>query len=1055
MNDYFNVDEVNSAILGLIGTYPTLCTKIDLPNNSVLGKSNLAMRIGEPVSPKSKGVLFTGCTHAREWAGAEICILFAADILQAFHDGTGLVFGGKTYTRNDIRRLLETVDLFVFPCVNPDGRAFSMANDAVNGPNGWRKNRRPVAGGQTGIDLNRNYDFLWDFTVKFDPSAFNLNLASTNPADITYHGTGPATEPETQNVIWLLDTFPQIGFYIDIHNWVVPGDMLFSWGDAPDQSTNPAMNFTNAAFDGLRGVSNAAQYSEFIPPDDLLTAQALAQRTTAAIQAVRGRSYVPKSGFDLYATSGTSDDYSFSRHIADSSKSKVMAYTIEYESTHGSFHPAWTDMEPIVIDVVAGLVEFCLAARNIHKSTYFIRDRSHFSAQEVQPFTSMGSPAVFLEAVYLVLDGYTLSEATAAPIVLDVRWADNSVAVPGMSATAGSPLLEDPSVPTIAQRITIPCDVRFDTSDAFGLLPPSNQRDVILRAQPAAIAAETTITLFHDSKPFMKDGAIPWFSIDERVVSLQPNVGINPSLVLGAAEQPLDFIKRAVDMFNTPAGQTFFDTSLSTDPDDSRLEISSHVGGQPVYNFAFAKVRYQAPAGVDATNVRMFFRLFTTAVTSLNYDEATVYPRIGNGPTAVPQIGLVGGLHASIPFFAAARDGSLLAPLDPVNVRDVHGAGTTESTAFFGCWLDFNQNDTLRNWIRGQHQCLVAELHYPAFPIPPNATPADNDSLAQRNLVIVESDNPGGPAAHTVQHSFLIKPTTHVPLTALARPAKATMAAVERPDELLIRWHGLPKDSVVDIYLPGVDVEAIVEFSESRLGPQVIEQIDPHTLRCRVGDVTYIPIPGDRGPALAGLISIQLPPSVRQGERYRVVAQQVMGDARRIAGAFQFDIPVSRAELLLASEERRLAVLRFIALQLPAADIYHAVFERYTSQIADRVQAFGGSPKDIPPSPAGGPRDQPGADDGTGNLIVSFEDGGGKQSSDTVDVFLAHQTLSDRREVRNWPARKDLLVTGLISTHSGLYSVQVVPRKHETEGQFASVEEGRNVRVRFVLEPRD
>jgi murein tripeptide amidase MpaA len=280
---YLSVTEVNSAIQGLAGAFPTLCTLINLPNNSVLGKQNLALRIGEPNSPKSKGVLFTGCTHAREWAGAEICIFFASDILTAFRDGHGVGYGSKTFTRNQIRQILETVDLFIFPCVNPDGREFSMANDSVGGPNGWRKNRRPLAGGQVGIDLNRNYDFLWDFPTKFAASAINLNLASANPADLTYHGTAPATEPEIQNVIWLLDNFPQIRFYMDIHNFVVPGDLLFNWGDAPNQSANSAMMFTNPAFDGHRGVNNVAQYGEFITPDDLLTVRALAQRTGAAI----------------------------------------------------------------------------------------------------------------------------------------------------------------------------------------------------------------------------------------------------------------------------------------------------------------------------------------------------------------------------------------------------------------------------------------------------------------------------------------------------------------------------------------------------------------------------------------------------------------------------------------------------------------------------------------------------------------------------------------------------------------------------------------------------
>ena len=40
------------------------------------------------------------------------------------------------------------------------------------------------------------------------------------------------------------------------------------------------------------------------------------------------------------------------------------------------------------------------------------------------------------------------------------------------------------------------------------------------------------------------------------------------------------------------------------------------------------------------------------------------------------------------------------------------------------------------------HQCLVAEVSFAGNPIPAGATPASNDNLAQRNLVIDESANP-------------------------------------------------------------------------------------------------------------------------------------------------------------------------------------------------------------------------------------------------------------------------------------------------------------------------
>jgi hypothetical protein len=114
----------------------------------------------------------------------------------------------------------------------------------------------------------------------------------------------------------------------------------------------------------------------------------------------------------------------------------------------------------------------------------------------------------------------------------------------------------------------------------------------------------------------------------------------------------------------------------------------------------------------------------------------------------------------------------------------ITGTGAAESTAYFGCWLDFNQATprfplmpphnggggafggsllSIQQLVRNDHCCLVAEIHYPLNPISNGATPGSHDNLSQRNLVVVESDNPGSTATHTVQSTFEIKPSA-IPL---------------------------------------------------------------------------------------------------------------------------------------------------------------------------------------------------------------------------------------------------------------------------------------------------
>src|SRR5205814_8157325 len=80
----------------------------------------------------------------------------------------------------------------------------------------WRKNRRPAPRGQgfrsIGVDLNRNFPFLW----RFDRHFAQGTVESTHkPGDYeTYVGPRPASEPETRNVMWLLDRFPNIRYYV-------------------------------------------------------------------------------------------------------------------------------------------------------------------------------------------------------------------------------------------------------------------------------------------------------------------------------------------------------------------------------------------------------------------------------------------------------------------------------------------------------------------------------------------------------------------------------------------------------------------------------------------------------------------------------------------------------------------------------------------------------------------------------------------------------------------------------------------------------------------------
>ena len=171
----------------------------------------------------------------------------------------------------------------------------------------------------------------------------------------TYRGSAPFSEPETKNVKWLFDQYPQIRWYVDIH---CHGEKIFHvWGDDEIQTDNDDMKFTNPSYNSLRGIEGDNDYKEYVKAEDLNPILDLANRFHDGIYAVRGRDYGVEPSYSLYATSGAGDDYAYSRHLQDNTKSKIFGFTIEYGRM---FQPPWSEMQNIIMDISAGILEFCL-----------------------------------------------------------------------------------------------------------------------------------------------------------------------------------------------------------------------------------------------------------------------------------------------------------------------------------------------------------------------------------------------------------------------------------------------------------------------------------------------------------------------------------------------------------------------------------------------------------------------------------------------------------------------------------------------------------------------
>lgn len=620
-------------------------------------------------------------------------------------------------------------------------------------------------------------------------------------------------------------------------------------------------------------------------------------------------------------------------------------------------------------------------------------DVDKFSKAELD---AHGAPLTYDSAVYIVYDSFLPGEVEQPTLSLVWKSDGANVLDEGITLTFGTPKYEGGITnQDIAQRIVYPVHVTFTNDAAYNAVPEDpGFREILLTATMRHYTTQVPLTLTRKLNPRMSDGDPNWLSTDLRAFSTRSTASAFTAGIANPADggDAIPYIQNVLATYNDwasqhPNEQHPFE-KLPKELIEDQLPLYSHDGNDAIFNFAVARVRFRAPDGVATdTDVRLFFRLWTTGWTALEYSTSTAagsYPRDGVGPTATPRLGLYGGEINTIPCFAEPRQSILSGQHDPINVRPLVGAGADEVHAYFGCWLDTNQDAAyyplkpdpnsagpyadalpIRDLTRGLHQCLVAEIHWQGDPINPGDTPASSDNLAQRNLLYDEAPNPGGFASHLVHHTFELKPSlAPFPPHTLAGlgPQISAPTVGHAPnvpaDELVIDWGNLPRDSHVVFYMPQVDVDAVLRYASQRHGPANLSKAGDHAIRCKVTDIGFIPIPGALANTIAGLVSVQLPPNIKTGQKFSIVLRQVSGGTKRVLGATQFDIRVKTEAQILPRLTRNLSVLKYIAQRIPTDNRWYPVFSRYLEELGDRVRSMGVDPNGIAPTTTGsGKRD--------------------------------------------------------------------------------------------------
>ncbi|MBC6460698.1 M14 family zinc carboxypeptidase [Actinomadura sp. HBU206391] len=163
-----------------------------------------ALRIGKKRDGSKPGVFLYCQEHAREWVTPLTCVETAERLL-------------RNYSRDAAtRKLVDGLDIFVLPSVNPDGGHYSMYDFNMQRRNMTNHcgpaDSDPAYRNSWGVDLNRN------FTVG---SAFDgyTGASTTNCRSDTFAGPSELSEPEAKNEVWLTQKYTNIKFAMNTHSY--------------------------------------------------------------------------------------------------------------------------------------------------------------------------------------------------------------------------------------------------------------------------------------------------------------------------------------------------------------------------------------------------------------------------------------------------------------------------------------------------------------------------------------------------------------------------------------------------------------------------------------------------------------------------------------------------------------------------------------------------------------------------------------------------------------------------------------------------------------------
>lgn len=288
MGGYFKYDEMMTHLNQLAQLYPDLVKPLDTIEGGVThqGRHLYWLKLSDnPMADEDEPeILFTGTIHAREPVTISLLIFFMYYLLENYDSDP------------EIQYLLDHHELYFIPCINPDGYIYNETNNPLGGGM-WRKNMRNNGNGYFGVDLNRNFGYMW---------GYDNNGSSPTPGSETYRGPSAFSEPETKLVRNFCNQH-QFRFCMNYH---AHGNLLlYPWG-----------------------------YLNISSPDELVL------KSNAQSMAALNSYSTGRPAQLLYTTNGDANDWMYGEQTA---KPKILAYVSEVGSSEDGFWPAINRIIPL------------------------------------------------------------------------------------------------------------------------------------------------------------------------------------------------------------------------------------------------------------------------------------------------------------------------------------------------------------------------------------------------------------------------------------------------------------------------------------------------------------------------------------------------------------------------------------------------------------------------------------------------------------------------------------------------------------------------------------